>query len=771
MQIRVSATSLAFILTLHGLGLAGTAAELAKEGAEAYRQQRFQEAARAYQEAVQKRPSPELFLNLGHCLLRLKKYPEAAEAYGSALKLDPSAKDGEWFLAQALFGAKRFDEAIPLLQKVSATKPEAFLVIGQCYEGLDDLISAETVYRQAAAQDPKNRILREALGVVYLRLHRYREAESVYRALCRRFPNDEKLVTRLAEARVAPLVESAADAYGSGQFERAAKYYEATVDILPAADYLVNLGHCYLHGEDYEKAIECYQGAVAKAPQKKDFRGYLGRALFWAGKYRDAIAALKGCTDGADRQSILVLIGQAYERLDDLKQAEKALLEAAGPDRKHKHGAQALAALYASTRRYDQAVEVYAQLCEHFPDDGDLRDQLSQLRAAAYAEKGNQAFSAGDLKTASTCFRASLKEQRVADVLVNLGHTHLGLQRYSEGVSAYRDALALDPKRQDVHWYLAQALYQAGKYEAAIPSLRTTIEYQARDQGYVLIGKAFEMLEDPVSAQAAYEQGLVQFPGSRGVREALAALHIAQGRPALGEKLYVALARKHPGDKRLLKNLAEVRLETGALDAALDTLELLCRVAPDDAAVLRSLADAYLSREMYREAAGAYRRLLALTKAPSSEDYFRLAHAYYQGGELVSATAALRDALKLDAHHAPSHLYLGHIRRREGDADSAIAAYENARRADPQLREARLALAGIYLERKQYQPAAEQYLGVLAMGVCAPAVYRDAVIALKNGNDREGARRVLREAFEHHPGHKDLAGLVELLGERQPGRD
>ena len=752
---------LAAMLTNASL-LAEGVSQLVEKGNQAYREERYQEAVEAYREALEKRPSAEVQLNLGHCYVQLKKFPEAAEAYQAALKEDPQVKDGEWLLARALYGAERYQDAIRHFWQAAPQKREAFLWIGQAHTKLGDLIAAETVYRDGAARHPGYRDVREALAVLYVGREEFGRAAEVYAALSKSYPDDTKLKTRLAEVRVTAISRRASEAYDEERFSKAAALYEEAVAILPSAELFVNLGHCRLHAEDYPKAAEAYRKALAIDAKRKEINRYLGRALFAAGEFEGATGPLQDALKASPNSEIALLLGQTHERRGDLKAAEAVYRGAAGEDLKKLGPAEALAVLYVNTERYAEAVKVYEALGRHFPEKASLRERLTEVRAVWYARQGNEAFGKGEYGPATRHFEASLKEMAKADTFLNLGHTYTALQRYEDAIKAYRGALTLDRKRVEVYWPLAQALYQSGDHEEAIRSFRQSLDEARRAEAYLLTGKCYELLESPASARTAYEEGAVRFPASLPLREALAALYIKTGRPELAAEIYTSLTKKRPGDAQLLKNLAQVQLSTGNADKALDTLEMVRRLAPDDASVYQSLADIYLSRDMYREASEMYRLLLPLTEKPSAEDYFRLAHAYFRGDELVSAKEALNKTLELDKAHASAWLYLGHLAAREDDPKSAESAYRKALETGAGLEAAHLALANLFLRRKDYAGAAQHYRKVLDKRA-TPVTYRNAIIALVRSGEEQAARTVLKEARRHYPGHKDLADLAGLF--------
>jgi tetratricopeptide (TPR) repeat protein len=280
------------------------------------------------------------------------------------------------------------------------------------------------------------------------------------------------------------------------------------------------------------------------------------------------------------------------------------------------------------------------------------------------------------------------------------------------------------------------------------------------------MGKCYELTGCAVSARLAYEEGAVRFAESRVLREALAGLYVSQGMPLLAVRIYEGLIRRFPGDASLLRNLAQAHLACHEPDRAIPWLEMAHRLSPEDTSICQMLADLYLARRMNREASEAYRLLLALTEKPTAEDHFRLAHAYFQSDELVSAKEALDRAIALDPSHAPSCLYLGHVARRQGRTADAALLYEKAIALSPGLRAAHLALANLFLQQKDYGRAAHYYREGLQEDGADPTTLRNAIIALFRSGDPSGSASLLRDASRKYPGHPDLRDLWLLFPAR-----
>ena len=65
-----------------------------------------------------------------------------------------------------------------------------------------------------------------------------------------------------------------------------------------------------------------------------------------------------------------------------------------------------------------------------------------------------------------------------------LGNTAYALGEFSAAETAYREALAIDPRRADLWNNLAYALRQLGRHEASLQAVRRAVELEPDNQNF-----------------------------------------------------------------------------------------------------------------------------------------------------------------------------------------------------------------------------------------------------------------------------------------------
>ncbi len=112
-----------------------------------------------YRELLQQRDDASFHANLGLALYRQTKYEDACFAYQEALNRDPKNPERSAALGRACIAARRFEEAISLLEKASlflSRDTDILHLLAECYLQIDQREKAEDAYRRINRLEPYN---------------------------------------------------------------------------------------------------------------------------------------------------------------------------------------------------------------------------------------------------------------------------------------------------------------------------------------------------------------------------------------------------------------------------------------------------------------------------------------------------------------------------------------------------------------------------------------------------------------------------------------
>ena len=284
---------------------------------------------------------------------------------------------------------------------------------------------------------------------------------------------------------------------------------------------------------------------------------------------------------------------------------------------------------------------------------------------------------------------------------------HVKRGRFAEGISAYNDALALDPEHVIARLGRADALYRSGSYDAAL-------------RAYSLISELA-----PGNAVAHYMRGLIH--ARRGnADEAIAAQEAA-----------VAV---DPGYAAAHYQLGSLRAGAGHRDSARASLEQAVRLAPH-------------MPEPYYALARLYRHVGDIERASTMMQRFRVENARVETMARLQETLAVGDAA--DRVGALVGLGLMHIERDELDAA------ESRLRAALPAPEAHAGLARVALARERFADAVASYTRAFDLGFDAPQARYNAGLALMRLGDGVRAMAHLLAAIDAEP---DMADAHLLIG-------
>ena len=162
--------------------------------------------------------------------------------------------------------------------------------------------------------------------------------------------------------------------------------------------------------------------------------------------------------------------------------------------------------------------------------------------------------------------------------------------------------------------------------------------------------------------------------------------------------------------------------------------------------------------------AAAQQQYLKLAEAGNNDSVERLISLYLKQKRFADAETWLRKYLAANPQNAAAQLQLGNLQAAEGKTQEAIATLEPLYTAAPDPKLAR-ALAGLYLETKQYPAAADLLRPLIAQNPNDAQLHLDYGTALMHQLNYPEAQTVLLKAVQLDPNllqaYSDLAYAAE----------
>jgi len=251
-------------------------------------------------------------------------------------------------------------------------------------------------------------------------------------------------------------------------------------------------------------------------------------------------------------------------------------------------------------------------------------------------------------------------------------------------------------------------------------------------RGYFALADAQEKLGDPAAAEATLRAGLERHPGELALYAALARSRRMRG-DRVGEiAIYREVLEIHPKHRNTLQALAEAQLALERTDDAVETLEALESQYPED---LRP-------------------RL-------------RLAFIEFERGNLEAAAERFEYALERNPEEYEVVYFLGVVRRRLGEDETAIDVFDRIPISHDRFAEARTQIAGIYEHRGDFDRAIAEVEWAREIHESRPLDLYLASLRAKAG-DLDGALAFLQQLLEESPDDAEILYNIGVIhGEAQ----
>jgi len=486
-------------------------------------------------------------VRLADFYLLMRRPDDARRVLKQSTEKAPDSLPAWRLLAQLDFAEGKLADAVKSIDVVLKKSPsdvDGHLLRGRVYLAQNDTTNAIQEFQAVLKSEPRMPAAHYQLAVAYLRTGNVQQAKSELREVLNAAPASVDATILLAQLNIQ-----------SGAVQPAVEDLERVLKLQPQAGgaYLL-LGSAYLAQKQPAKAIDTGRRLVAAVP--KDARGpfLIGLGLLSQGKRPEARKALEtslelspGFLDPlvqlvqmslvdkqpdvalaiARKQATLVstsaphqmVLAGVYLARRETGPAETAYLKAIELDPKMSEPYRLLAALYADTKRYDQALARLGDALKAKPNDtGAL-----MLTGVIYEQKGDNA------KARDAYEKVLAVEPRAAAAANNLAWI------YSEYGGDKDKALQLaqmakevapdDPRVSDT---LGWILYKRGIYQNALSLLRdSAAKLPDNPQVQYHLGMTYAQLGDQANARKALNAAIgspADFQGKEDARKTLAAL-------------------------------------------------------------------------------------------------------------------------------------------------------------------------------------------------------------------------------------------------------
>jgi superkiller protein 3 len=189
------------------------------------KQENWPDAIDAYQKAIAIKPTFKGQFQLGKALYSLKRWEEAAKAFQEAVFLDPRQGKAYFYLGYAYSEQNLWEEASYAYQQALKLQPhegETYRKLGEALGKQEKWAEAEQVYRQALIYAPKNGETYNQLGKALAEQRKLEDAIAVFQQAREISPKNARIYENLCYTYI-----------NSGQIDTGLKWCRQAVEIDP----------------------------------------------------------------------------------------------------------------------------------------------------------------------------------------------------------------------------------------------------------------------------------------------------------------------------------------------------------------------------------------------------------------------------------------------------------------------------------------------------------------------------------------------------------
>ncbi len=619
-----------------------------------------------------------------------------------------------------------------------------------------------------------------------------------------------------AEAEYQAILDEAY--YKLGRVRLAQTDYPESVTALEAAaryrpesgDVLVDLAIAHFHLEQYEKALENLNQAIARDPQNAGAHHMLGKSYFMLGNFDRAKAELQTALKLAPRDyDVEYTLGLAF-----LKQREIALARRVYDQMVQELGNKPplrvlIGRAYRETGFLSEAIEEFkaaAALDPQFPrvhyylgltillKDGVGKlaeaEQQFQIELVVHPNEFYANYYLGIASTVDRNWQAAVVYLQKAsaiqpdnpDPYFFLGQAFQGLERHEKAIEAFKKSIALNPdvKHNDyqvsnAHYRLGQSLMKTGSTKEGETELKIAADLKTaafkRDEAKI---QAFTSIESNKLSELVAPEGLMADAPARD-----ATTRLALQKEADFYKKVIAAAHNNIGllnaDRQdFSKAVAEFRLASNSdpqfeglnfnlglacykseqYAEAIQPLENELKSHPENTAAKQLLGLSYFMTDNYPRASALLSEVVA-ARPNEIALYYPLALSLINEQKTEAANQLIQQMVTRGGNSPQLHILLGRASYDQGDSAKALEELQAALTLDDKVLLAHFYSGVVYLKLGKFEEAQKEFEAELTLNPNDLQAKYDLGYVLLAGQETARGIKLMREVVLLKPQFAD----------------
>ncbi|HBL10518.1 MAG TPA: hypothetical protein DD379_03725 [Cyanobacteria bacterium UBA11162] len=307
-----------------------------------------------------------------------------------------------------------------------------------------------------------------------------------------------------------------------------------------------------------------------------------------------------------------------------------------------------------------------------------------RITANTYFNQGQDFEKQGKLDEAISAYQNAIKlNPNHATAYSHMGWLLHDQNKSEEAIIAYQQALKLNPNDPNTYFSLGMAFYSQEKWNDAVVSYQNFIQLKPNEAlAYISLSAALKQQDKLSEAINAYEKAIQLNPtftnDFKRLGDELA--YLKKQSDTLAN--YRQTIQKNPKNVRAYNRLAKELHKQGKLDQAIATYRHVIQLEPKQATNYNNLGNVLFDQEKFAQAILAYRQAIQLDPKYAIA-YNSLGNALAKQAKFDQAISAYQQAIQLNPQQAITYNNIGNALQDSGKLEQAIEQYQRAIALDP----------------------------------------------------------------------------------------
>jgi len=583
----------------------------------------------------------------------------------------------------------------------------------------EDVNKAIDFLKKAFTLDPNSQQIGDELAEIYYQSQRIRDAVTEANSILARDPDNLPARRLLARIYVRTLGDLSNTAGQHDTLVHATEQYREILRLAPTDnDAALWLARLYRLQNETDKAESVLRTLLGREPANENGIEQLTQLLLDEGKSQEAISSLQVSLQRAPTPRLWELLGDAYNQIHDLPNAEQAYRKASEAQPDDINHRKELAQTLLTEEKFTEALEQYQRLSQMDADDPENYLRLAEIyRRMKQLDKAEQNVLLAKQRAPNslevTYYQASIyqDEGRIDDSIRVLSDAVTRVKTESEFTPSRRRTLAI------LYQQLGQLYREASNYTAAVNTFEEMLRLGAEEdrRARVMIMDTYRDARDMPKALDAARKAADAYPKDRGILIAQALLfgENAQADQAVA-KLH-SLLDGSAADFEVQLDIAQVFEQSKRWSEAEQAIRAAEKIQPDSTGKEMTgflLGAIYERQKKFDPAEEQFRKVLdanprnapalnyygymladrgirldeatdlikrALVEEPNSAAFQdSLGWAYYKQNKLEDAEVLLRKAATRESHDPTILSHLGDVYAKMGKDSLAEAQWQKS---------------------------------------------------------------------------------------------